>query len=203
VKVMLAKLNLSAKPVINQFIKSMNLQKTSKNSNAANRLTAALFIVYLLVLCWVLLFKLGVRFSYMENRSVSLVPFSKLLVANGRADISEIILNVVIFVPLGIYAGILFYGWRLGRKILLFFFTSLIVEGLQFVLAVGAFDITDIITNTLGGMIGLALFEVIERVINDRLRAQKIINIIAAIATVLMIGLLLLLKLNMLPIRYQ
>ena len=186
---------------------SMNWQKilrnNSKVNNVTNRLTTVLFIIYLIVLSWILLFKLGVRFSYMGNRRVNLIPFSEPLILNGKIDVGEIILNVVIFVPLGIYAGILFEKWIFGKKLFFFFLVSLIVEGLQFILAVGAFDITDIITNTLGGIIGLMIFAAIEKAFNNSVTAQKFINIIAATGTVLIILLLLLLKLNMLPVRYQ
>ena len=161
------------------------------------KLTKVLFIIYSITLFWILLFKLGVRFSYMEKRSVNLIPFS------DKIDLSEIILNVVIFVPLGIYAGVLFNRWTSGTKFLFFFFISLMFEGLQFILRVGAFDTTDIITNTLGGIIGLIIFEAIEKVFNNRIKAEKFINIIAAIGTVVMISMLFLLKMNMLPVRYQ
>jgi glycopeptide antibiotics resistance protein len=77
------------------------------------------------------------------------------------------------------------------------------IEGLQFILRVGAFDITDIITYTLGGIIGLMLFKAIGQVFKNKLKAQKLINRIAALGTFLMTLLLLLLKLNMLPVRYQ
>lgn len=185
----------------------MNLQKTRRNnskvSHVTNRLTTLLFIIYLVALFWVLLFKLGVRFSYIGNRSVNLIPFSEPLISNGRMDVGEIILNVMIFVPLGIYVGVLFRRWTFGKKVFFLSFISLIVEGLQFLLSVGAFDITDIITNTLGGIIGLVIFEAIEKVFNNSDKAQKFINIVAAIGTVLMVSLLLLLKMNMLPVRYQ
>jgi glycopeptide antibiotics resistance protein len=180
----------------------MNLHETRRNNSKVNnvtkRLTTVLFIIYLIALCWILLFKLGVRFSYMENRNVNLIPFREPLILSG-----ENILNVVVFVPLGIYAGVLFTRWRFGKKLFFFFFISLLVEALQFILAVGAFDSTDVITNTLGGIIGLMLFEAIEKAFNNSVTAQKFINIIAATGTVLMILLLLLLKLNMLPVRYQ
>jgi glycopeptide antibiotics resistance protein len=174
-----------------------------KAANITNRLTAALLIVYLIALYWILILKLGVQFSYMEKRSVNLIPFTDPLFANGKIDVSEIILNVVIFIPLGIYAGILFKRWNFGKKLFIFFLVSLIVEALQFILAVGAFDITDIITNTSGGIIGSLIFKAIEKVFNSSVKAQKFINVIAATGTVLIIVLLLLLKLNMLPIRYQ
>ena len=184
----------------------MNLQKTRNNpkvNNGTNRLTTVLFIIYLIALYWILLLKLGVRFSYMGNRRVNLIPFSEPLILNGKMDVGEIILNVVIFVPLGIFAGILFERWIFKKQLFFFFLISLIVEGLQFILAVGAFDITDIITNTVGGIIGLMIFKAIEKAFNNRVKAQKFINIIATMGTALMILLLLLLKMNMLPVRYQ
>jgi glycopeptide antibiotics resistance protein len=44
----------------------------------------------------------------MANRSVNLIPFREALLLHGKLDFGELIMNVVIFVPLGIYAGILF-----------------------------------------------------------------------------------------------
>src|SRR6478752_4260852 len=107
----------------------MNLIKHWRNNrkdNSTAKLTIVLLVIYLMALIWILLFKLGVRFSYMENRKVNLIPFSE-------PSIGEIIMNAVIFVPLGIYAGILFKRWTLGKNILFFFLTSLIIEGLQFI----------------------------------------------------------------------
>jgi len=177
-----------------------NLDRKSTNNmkvnNKTNKLATVLFIIYLIVLFWILLFKLGVRFSYMQSRNVNLIPF-------GKIDVSEIILNVVIFVPLGIYAGVLFKRWVFIKKLFFFFLISLMFEGLQFIFRIGAFDITDIITNILGGMIGVLIFDAIEKLFNNSVKSRKFITIIAAIGTVLMISLLLLLKLNMLPIRYQ
>jgi glycopeptide antibiotics resistance protein len=139
----------------------------------------------------------------MENRSVNLIPFSEPLIINGKSDFGEIIMNVLIFAPLGVYTGMLFKEWFFGKSLFFFFLISLIVEGLQFILRVGAFDITDIITNTLGGIIGLMIFKAIEKVFKNRVKAQKFINIIASIGTVLMLLFLVLLKTNNLWIRYQ
>lgn len=173
------------------------------DSKAANKLTRVLFVIYSIALCWILLFKLGVRFSYMENRQVNLIPFSEALFLNGKMDLREMIMNVVIFIPLGIYAGVLFERWTLGKKLLLFFFMSLMFEALQFIFRIGAFDMTDIVTNTLGGIIGLMLFKVLEKAFKSLVRAQKFINVLASMGTVILIVLLFLLKMNMLPVRYQ
>ncbi len=163
-----------------------------------NRFTAVLFIIYLSALYWILLLKLGVRFSYMEERRISLIPFSGPSILTG-----ENILNVLIFIPLGIYAGIFFGNWRFSKKLICVFLLSLLVESLQYILRVGAFDITDLITNTLGGISGLMVFKGLKEAFGDHAKAQKFINIIAALGTALKILLLVLLKMNMLPARYQ
>src|SRR3954451_16331088 len=176
----------------------MDLQKHGgnyrKEITITNKVTTVLFIIYLIALFWILLFKLGVRFSYMESRSVNLIPFSESSISNGKIDFSEIILNVVIFVPLGIYAGVLFKRWTFGIKLFFCFLISLLFEALQFILRIGAFDITDIITNTVGGIIGLIIFKAIEKVFNNSVKAQKFVTIIAAIGTVLMISFLIITK---------
>lgn len=185
----------------------MNSEKTrrdySQDKHVANRLSTALFAIYLMALSWILLFKLGLRFSYMGKRSVNFIPFREPLIVHGQMNASEIILNVVVFVPLGIYAGILFGRWATVRKIFFFFLLSLVIEVLQFILAVGAFDITDIIANTFGGILGLVIFKAIEKAFNNGVKAQKFVNILAAIGTVSAIFFLALLKMNMLPIRYR
>ena len=175
-----------------------------KENKKKNKLTYLLFVVYLIGLIWILLFKLGVHFSYMGNsRSINLIPFSEPLILNGKIDFGEIIMNVLIFVPIGIYAGILFKRWNIGKQFFLFFLISLIIEGFQFILVVGAFDITDIINNTLSGIIGLMIYIGIEKVFKNSVKAQKFINIIASIGTISMILFLFLLKTNKLGITYQ
>lgn len=181
----------------------MKIKKSWQGNSKADKLTNGLFIIYLIVLCWILLFKLGVRFSYMENRIVNLIPFREVLLSTGQIDIGESILNIVIFIPLGIYAGLIFKRWTLVNKILLFFLMSLLFEGLQFVIRIGAFDTTDITTNVSGGILGLMIFRSIEKLFNNTIKSQKFINLVSAIGTMLIVSMLLLLKLNMLPIRYQ
>lgn len=175
-----------------------------KNHNKTIVLTKVLFIIYLIALLWILLFKLGVHFSYMGiSRSVNLIPFNEVFIQNSKIDFGGMIMNVVIFVPLGMYSGLLNERWVFGRNLFLFFLTSLTIEGFQFIFALGTFDVTDIINNTLGGIIGLLIFKGIEKVFNNRVKVQKFINLIATIGTVLMILFLFLLKTNRLGLRYQ
>jgi len=173
------------------------------NNRLANKITSVLLVIYLIVLSWILLLKFGVHFSYMENRLVNLIPFNELIYPTGKVSYSEIVLNVLIFIPLGIYFGVLFKRWTFAKKMLFFFLISLLFESLQFIFRIGAFDITDIITNTLGGLIGWLIWIGIAKILPNKITAQRIVNITATLATLLMIVLLTLLKLSMLPIRYQ
>ena len=111
-----------------------------------NKLTYVLFIIYLVALVWIVIFKLNISLPPIKStRSVNLVPFSKPLILNGKVDLGEMILNVLVFIPLGVYAGVLYKSWSNGKKILLFFGVSLLCELCQLILGVGVFDITDII----------------------------------------------------------
>ena len=181
----------------------MNLQNNKGDNTTANKLTNVLFVIYLLALLWILVFKLGVEFSYMANRSVNLIPFGEPLMSNGKADFGEMILNALIFVPLGIYTGVLFERWNFWKRVRFIFSVSLVIEALQFLLKIGAFDVTDIITNTVGGVIGLVLYKSIEKALRNNSKAQKFVNVVAAIGTAGMVLLLVLLKLDLLPIRYR
>lgn len=159
--------------------------------NKANKVTIILFIIYLIAVFEIIVFKLELPFSNIGYlRNINLIPFHESLVVNGKIDFSEIIMNLVIFVPLGIYVEILFSKWSTAKKFLLFFVISLICEVVQFIFAVGASDITDIIDNTLGGIIGFLIFKVIDKLFNNRDKAHKFVNLIATIGTVLMLLLL-------------
>ena len=162
-----------------------------------NRLTYVLSIIYLIALFWIIVFKLSVPLHYAGSmKGFNLVPFSAPLRLNGKIDYGEMILNIFVFVPLGIYVGILFRRWIVGKKIFLFFLISLLCEALQFIYGIGAFDITDIINNTLGGIIGLMIYKTIEKIFRNNVKAQQFINIMATIGTVLVVSLLLFLRMH-------
>jgi len=174
------------------------MKEQSNVTRATNSVTTVLLFIYLIILFWILLFKLGVHFSYSGERRVSLIPFRQHVVLTG-----ENILNVVIFVPLGLYVGVLFQRWTFAQKLGFFFLLSLLVEGLQYLLRVGAFDVSDLITNTSGAVIGWLIYKAVEKLSDGPARAQRLINWFAAAGTVVMIVLLVLLKMNRLPVRYQ
>ncbi len=155
--------------------------------NKTNNLTKILFIIYMIALFWIIIFKFDIPFSNLGYmRSINLIPFSESLIINDKLDFREMIKNAVIFLPLGIYLEILFKKYSTCRKIFFVFLISFICEVSQFILGVGASDITDIINNMIGGIIGIAIYKVIVKIIKNDVKAQKIINVIATIGTIFM-----------------
>ena len=57
-------------------------------------------------------------------------------------------------------------------------------------MGVGASDITDIINNAVGAIVGLLIYLGIVKIFEDQLKAQKFINVLAGIGTILMMGML-------------
>ena len=116
------------------------------------------------MLLWLVLFK----FSYdpfavirdFQTRSVNLIPFT-------RAHKSEMISNLLAFVPFGVMLGLNFKQLAFRYKVGAIFAFSLAAEIIQFTLAIGVADITDIIMNTAGGFLGLAGYIGLSKQTND------------------------------------
>ena len=68
--------------------------------------------------------------------------------------------------------------------------TSFALEVFQYILSIGRSDITDLITNTCGGLLGIAIYSILVKLFRSRRRTNKFITIIASIVTVLVIGVL-------------
>jgi glycopeptide antibiotics resistance protein len=125
-------------------------------------LTRGLLALYLLVLIWIVLFKLKFDIPSVfdhPHRSLNLIPFAAPSIVNGSVNYGEMILNCLFFIPFGLLLNVNFKQPGFLSKLAFIWGFSLIVEITQFVFAIGASDITDIITNTLGGFIGLKLYD--------------------------------------------
>jgi len=153
--------------------------------------------MYLLILLWLILFKLSYDVPAIvaeyQTRSVNVIPFLGL----GQVGWSETVSNLVVFVPFGLLLGVNFKDKQLWRLITATLVLSVGVEALQFILAIGITDVTDVIMNTLGGLSGLVLY----RVVNKVLRTDILDWIIAAVGTILCI-VFVLLRLLVFQVRY-
>jgi glycopeptide antibiotics resistance protein len=139
-------------------------------------LSRVLLAVYLLTLLWLVLFKLsydiGSILTSHQTRSLNLIPF----VTYGQTGLSETVSNFVIFIPFGLLLSLNFKTvawWRLTLTVLLF---SLAVETLQYVLAIGTTDATDVVTNTLGGLAGVMLYRLVNLIVKTQILDRAIIT---------------------------
>ena len=156
------------------------------------KITIALLVIYLLILSWIILFKL--QFSILDLdrvREINLIPFYYEHEVTFHA--TEVLQNVLIFMPFGIYMCLLFPKSRFGVKLLLISVVSLLLEICQYVLAIGRSDITDLITNICGGLFGIILYKAAIRLFRNKKRVDQVIIVSAAIVTVVVGGGLLLL----------
>ena len=98
---------------------------------------------------------------------VNLIPFKTVYeyfekIINNRINvdtaITNIIGNIIVFLPMGAFLPCLFQKMRSFKKtVLTVFFIVLGIELIEIILAMGAFDIDDFIFNLGGAMIGYAV----------------------------------------------
>lgn len=152
-------------------------------------ISGALFAIYAVVLVWAILFKMQVSLDVFGTmRSVNVVPLAGALVVNGEPDYSEVVQNLLAFVPYGLYMGMLLGDRPLVTGLVFAAATSLAFEVLQFVFAAGASDATDLIANALGAAVGLGLYSVTRRIAGSDARARCVCNTVGLCCTLLAVG---------------
>lgn len=171
-------------------------ENTLKASNETQKkITKFLFIIYLLVLIWIILFKMSFSIQDLPRfRGINLIPFKGTAIVNNTLDYSEILNNILIFVPFGLYLSMLKPHESFLKKITPIAIVSLLFESIQYIFAIGGTDITDFIGNTLGGITGIAIYFVAHKVFKKQ--TIKIANTLATIGTVGVLTLLLMLILG-------
>jgi glycopeptide antibiotics resistance protein len=163
-----------------------------KSKNNQNKITAGLFAIYLFALIWIIVFKMQFSFQGLPDfRKINLIPFAGSASVNNQIDFNEIIYNVFAFIPFGIYISMLKPSWSFLKKIAVIAGVSLLFEVLQFIFAIGASDITDLIGNTLGGIIGVGVYIVFCKLFGTK--ANKILNILTSLGVIFLVALVLVL----------
>ncbi|MGP1411039.1 MAG: VanZ family protein [Peptoanaerobacter stomatis] len=151
----------------------------------SKKITLILMIFYLIALIWVIIFKLEFSIKELPQiRNINLIPFNQPAIVNGKADISEIILNLLAFIPYGLFIHILMDEKSILKKLFIIFATSFIFELIQYIFAIGASDITDIISNTSGGIIGIVFSMFMEKLLRENW--IKYINIVSTICAIIL-----------------
>lgn len=154
-------------------------------------LSKILFASYLLILLWLVLFKFSFDISSVLDhytRNLNFIPFA----ASSRGSIREMTYNFLVFIPFGLSLSVNLKPTSFWRRLALIFAFSLTVELVQFILAIGITDATDIITNTAGGLLGLLLHDVSRRYFGREKtdRYSVITCTLALLVVILFLGLL-------------
>lgn len=151
---------------------------------------------YLLILLWLVLLKTSLDIASVldyQMRNLNLIPF----VGASQGNTREMVDNLIVFIPLGLLLGVNFKRANFWRKLAFIFFFSLAAEVIQFALAIGTTDITDVIMNTSGGLLGLLIYDLTSKYVDS----EKLNRCIVVVITVLLVALLLL-RLLVLRVRY-
>lgn len=124
--------------------------------NAGNSILYCLFSCYLSVV-YVLVGLPNVTYIRPEL-NLNLIPFAGII-----EDWKNSILNILLFVPLGIFLPLLWHRFRSAKRTVpTGFFTSVAIELLQ-ILTFRATDVNDLITNTLGTYLGFLTISRLQR----------------------------------------
>lgn len=143
-----------------------------------------MFFIYFLLLVWIVMFKMKFSLADLPHyRALNLDPFHDAL--NHPIRTREVIDNVIIFIPYGILMAMMRDKRSFFSKIFPIFFVSLTFETLQYVFSLGSTDVNDVITNTLGGLIGIFIFWIFKKVF--RRNAEKVVITLALILIVFLV----------------
>jgi glycopeptide antibiotics resistance protein len=161
----------------------MTTKTDSIGADGGSVLTIALFAIYAALLIGVILFKFPFSSEARgDGRTVNLIPLAGSFGENGVLRVDELVENVLIFVPFGVYIGMVKRNWSFAKKFLPIVATSVAFEAIQFIFEIGRADITDVINNALGGLIGIGVYALLSRVIRHRI--DRIISGVALVLTV-------------------
>lgn len=132
---------------------------------------------------------LGGRLTRID--AINLVPFHSIRenLGYGRGPISwDMRNNMAMFVPFGIIYCYYQNDFHLYKAIGLSCFTTFLIEVAQFVLKTGVVDIDDFIINTVGSLIGIALYVVLREIAKQKWEIHEMIDIIATVAPPMLIA---------------
>ena len=156
-----------------------------QKNNLLNQIVRISFVLYLFLLTWIIVFKFRIDITDLRYlRAINLIPFKE-------NDLKEILINIFLFIPYGMYLRELTKKKSLTVGIIILI--SFIFEVLQYILHIGISDITDVMMNTLGGMVGILLISILEKKRKNSKGLDNSIKYLLSIIPFIMIFLLFLL----------
>lgn len=167
------------------------------------KIAAVLFILYLLVASWVIMLKCNYAISIINSRwlmdSMTLeerVVWSFLEIHfDGdegpftQKSLTDVFLNVVVFIPFGLLLPFLFNKKPYHFSILYAFLLTLAFELTQFLICIGGFSYLDLFNNTLGGIIGVFIHRALIKHVKEKPLTIAIYSFDALLSVILIFAL--------------
>ena len=155
-----------------------------------------------IIIIWIITFKCNLvqsitdtylffkEMTIIERINFDLVPFKDYIegpfISQINTIIEDDILNILFFVPLGMYASLFIKKHKFIKVILFSFLLSLFFEIFQLFSLIGSFSTKDLITNVLGSIIGYFIYRLMYKKENSQLKL-KVYNVISTIVVVILI----------------
>lgn len=144
-----------------------------------------IFFVYVLITIRIILFKDVPIYAIFKGgfRSVNLIPFYTIweFITDSNISFTRAIANIIgnigIFIPMGIFLPVVLKKLDKKNIIIIISLISLGFELIQYILAIGSSDIDDVILNSLGGILGIIIYTKMTKLFPDNIKKfQAIIS---------------------------
>ncbi len=185
---------------INQYISRFDIMRLN-DKLTFNRISKLLFLFYMIIFIWVVIFKCNLiddlRITHQQISRLSfyerVINPSEIQSLIYRIQIGEIFhrsllepfLNIVIFVPVGMYVTLFQNKKRIFNTYFVSLAISFSIELIQLATMIGGFSYLDIITNVTGGLIGYVIYRILyseKRIHNLSIASVIVLSLIAPIA---------------------
>lgn len=168
----------------------------NKEIKRLNILSIILFCIYILLLIWIVLFKCNIYLSitngYFEFKTLTLkerfdyylIPFIDYFNNDSTQTFIKFkdgILNVFVFIPLGLYLSFFIKKNKFIKVIFYTFLISLLFEIIQLFSLLGSFQTEDLILNLFSGLLGYIIYKIIYKEKNI-----KVLNILSLICIIIL-----------------
>ena len=168
----------------------------NKEIKRLNILSIILFCIYILLLIWIVLFKCNIYLSitngYFEFKTLTLkerfdyylIPFIDYFNNDSTQTFIKFkdgILNVFVFIPLGLYLSFFIKNNKFIKVIFYTFLISLLFEIIQLFSLLGSFQTEDLILNLFSGLLGYIIYKIIYKEKNI-----KVLNILSLICIIIL-----------------
>ncbi len=149
-----------------------------------------IFSCYIILLIKILLLSRVSSFESINlfDSPINLIPFHSILASISKNHDSlrsfamgNVIGNILIFIPMGIYMSLFKRDKRYLGNLINIVLISMIVESIQWVLGIGVLDIDDVILNSFGGWLGILIYKTLCLILHDEKKVYSAITMQSAI----------------------